>query len=63
MPRIVPVGGSIAPATGTATTQGFYGTTPVAKPTVTGAKGANVALASLIAALVAQGLITDTTTA
>lgn len=40
---------------------GFYGTTPVVKPTVTGSKGSNAALTSLIAALVAQGLITDTT--
>ncbi len=40
---------------------GFYGAVPVVKPTVTGAKGGNAALTSLIAALVAQGLITDTT--
>lgn len=40
---------------------GFYGATAVAKPTVTGSKGANAALTSLIAALVAQGLIIDTT--
>lgn len=33
----------------------------VAKPTVTGSKGANAALTSLIAALVSLGLITDTT--
>ena len=33
------------------------------KPTVTGAKGGNVALASLLTALVNYGLITDTTTA
>lgn len=33
------------------------------KPTVTGAKGANAALTSLLAALVAMGLITDSTTA
>ena len=42
---------------------GFYNTAPVAKPTVAGAKGSNAALGSLIAALVSQGLITDTTTA
>lgn len=42
---------------------GFYGAVPVVKPTVTGAKGSNAALASLIAALVAQGLIIDTTSA
>lgn len=33
------------------------------KPTVSGAKAANAALTSLLAALVALGLITDTTTA
>ena len=42
---------------------GFYNTAPVAKPTVSGAKGSNAALGSLIAALVSQGLIADTTTA
>lgn len=45
------------------TTIGFYGATPVTKPTVTGAKGGNAALASLLTALVNLGLITDTTTA
>jgi hypothetical protein len=44
-----------------ATTVGFYDATPVTKPTVTGSKGGNAALASLIAALASQGLITDTT--
>ena len=39
----------------------FYGTTPVAKQTVTGSKGANAALASLMTALVALGLVIDTT--
>jgi hypothetical protein len=42
---------------------GFYNTVAVAKPTVSGAKGSNTALGSLIAALVSQGLIADTTTA
>lgn len=41
---------------------GFYNTAPVAKQTVTGSKGANAALASLMTALVAIGLFTDTTT-
>lgn len=41
---------------------GFNGTAPITKPTVTGAKGGNAALTSLIAALVAYGLITDSTT-
>lgn len=38
---------------------GFNGTTPIAKPTVTGSRGANVALASLLTALANLGLITD----
>jgi collagen type VII alpha len=42
---------------------GVNGTTAPAKPTVSGAKGSNAALASLIAALVSYGLITDSTTA
>jgi hypothetical protein len=41
---------------------GFYGTTPVAKPTVVGAKGLNAALASLLTALASQGLVTDSST-
>lgn len=41
---------------------GFFGTAPVAKPTVTGAKGGNAALTSLLSALAAMGLITDSTT-
>jgi len=35
---------------------------PIAKPTVTGAKGGNAALASLLTALAAYGLVTDSTT-
>ena len=41
---------------------GFYAKAPIAKPTVTGAKGGNAALTSLIAAMVGLGLITDSTT-
>lgn len=42
---------------------GFFGTTPVTtKPTVTGAKGGNAALASLMTTLAALGLVTDSTT-
>lgn len=41
---------------------GFNGTTPVAKPTVTGSRGANAALASLLTAIAGTGLITDSTT-
>jgi hypothetical protein len=42
---------------------GFNNTAPIAKPTVSGAKGGNAALASLLTALVAYGLVNDTTTA
>ena len=41
----------------------FNSAAPIAKPTVSGAKGSNAALASLITALASYGLITDTTTA
>ena len=44
-------------------TLAFYGAaTPVAKPTITGSKGGNVALASLLTHLAALGLVTDSTT-
>lgn len=42
---------------------GFYATAPVAKPTVTGSRGGNAALASLLTALAGQGLLTDSSTA
>lgn len=42
---------------------GFNNTPPAAKPTVTGSRGGNAALASLLAALAAMGLITDGTSA
>lgn len=41
---------------------GFYGTTPINKPAITGSKGGNAALASLLTQLAALGLITDSTT-
>lgn len=41
---------------------GFFGTTAIAKPTVTGSTGANVALQNLLTALANLGLITDSTT-
>ena len=41
---------------------GFFGATPIAQPTVTGSKGGNAALASLITALAAYGLIINSTT-
>ena len=42
---------------------GFYGTTAIARPTVTGSRGGNAALASFLTALSNLGLITDSTTA
>jgi hypothetical protein len=41
----------------------FRNSAPIAKPTVTGSRGGNAALASLLTALANQGLITDSTTA
>jgi hypothetical protein len=46
----------------TATGLGFNGASPIAKPTITGSKGSNAALASLITALASYGLVTDSTT-
>lgn len=42
---------------------GFFGLTPVAKATISGAKGSNAALGSLLTALHNMGLVTDSTTA
>lgn len=41
---------------------GFYGSTPAAKPTVTGSRSANAALASLLTALAGLGLLVDSST-
>jgi hypothetical protein len=41
---------------------GFLGAAPAARPIVTGSKGGNAALASLVTALASLGLITDATT-
>lgn len=41
---------------------GFYGAATAAKPTVTGSRGANAALASFLTGLAGLGLITDSTT-
>jgi hypothetical protein len=41
---------------------GFFGAAPGAKPTITGSKGGNAALASLLTQLAALGLLTDFTT-
>jgi hypothetical protein len=48
--------------TATGTTLGFNNVTPIVKPTVTGAKAGNAALASLMTALATYGLVNDTTT-
>jgi hypothetical protein len=42
-----------------ATQMGFQGTAPITKPTVTGSRGSNAALTSLLTALANYGLITD----
>jgi hypothetical protein len=42
---------------------GFNGSQPVAKPTITGSRGGNAALASLLTALSDMGLIVDSTSA
>ena len=42
---------------------GFYGATPVAKPAVTGSRGGNAALASLLTQLASLGLVTDSSSA
>jgi hypothetical protein len=41
---------------------GFNGTAAITKPTVSGSKGANAALASLLTALASYGLVTDSST-
>lgn len=49
---------------GTSATQklGAFGATPIVRPAVTGSRGGNVALASLLTALANLGWITDSTT-
>jgi hypothetical protein len=42
---------------------GFFGATPASKPTVTGSRGGNAALASLLTALAGLGLIVDNSSA
>jgi len=50
-------------ADGAAPMIGFLGATAIARPSVTGSRGGNAALASLLTQLAALGLITDNTTA
>lgn len=49
-------------ADGTAGRLSFYGATAVVKPTVTGSRGGNAALASVLTALNSLGLVTDSST-
>jgi len=55
--------GGAASVAGASSTLGFYGATGTTKPTISGAKGGDAALGSLISALAAMGLITDGTSA
>lgn len=48
-----------SPITGASQQIGFYGTPKIAKQTVTGSRGANAALTSLLTALASLGLITN----
>lgn len=50
-------------SSGSAPTLGFYGAAPAAKPTVTGSRGANAALADLLTELATLGLLTDSSSA
>lgn len=52
----------VGPSTKFASTTGFNNTAPIAKPTVTGSRGGNAALASLLTALANYGLVTDSST-
>ncbi len=58
--NFVVAGGNLAHAAGGKV--GFYGAPVTTKPTVSGAKSGNAALASLVHALAALGLVTDSTT-
>lgn len=58
----ITIGGTSRPTTFTGNV-GFNNTTAIAKPTITGSRGGNAALASLLTALANYGLITDSTTA
>jgi len=45
------------------TTLGVFGTSPTTQPTVTGSRGGNAALASLLTALASLGIVVDSSTA
>lgn len=48
-----------SPITGASQMIGFFGKSKISKPTVTGSKGANAALTSLLTALSNLGLVVD----
>lgn len=54
---------TIHTAAGAVPQEGFFDKAPISKPTVTGSRGANAALASLLTQLAALGLINDGTSA
>jgi hypothetical protein len=56
----IPVNATIA---GSGKTLGFYGTAGVARPTLSGSRGANAVIASMVTALAALGLVIDGTSA
>lgn len=56
------IGGTLLSANFECLQAGFQGTSPIAKPTVTGTKSGVAALGSLMTALVNYGLVTDSTT-
>lgn len=53
--------GNASIAAGSNKSIGFYGATPGTKPTITGSRGSNAALADLLTKLATLGLITDST--
>ena len=55
-------GGGIFIGTSSFDDVGFFGQTPANRPTVTGSRGGNAALASLLTALATLGLIVDSST-
>jgi hypothetical protein len=57
--KAAPFGARVHTLDGPGNKAGFFGAEPAARPTVTGAKGGNAALASLLSALATLGLITD----
>lgn len=59
--RMLNVGGNAVIICAASGTIGFFGSVGHTKPTVTGSKGGNAALGSLISALASLGLITDST--